>query len=227
MGSFAPMLCLLTACPLAGARAFLHGSLVLGCPSDRAHDSRVVELGIEEPSLPPAFPGHPLPAANTASFSGTFLAPGTDVTSDTHDAVGAYCFLPLDTTERALNPSASVLAPLLAVEDTLRTSHPAGDETRPQWRSAGGAGALEKVDPFFTHNVHLDMTESACILSASVLAPLPADATCAHTSHPAGDGARPQWHSVGGVGALEKVDPFSTLNVRLRHDGVRTHPLRF
>ena len=82
MGSFAPMLCLLTACHPAGARAFLHGSLVLGCPSDRAHDPRVVELGIEELSLPPAFPGHPLPAANTASFSGTFLAPGTDVTSD-------------------------------------------------------------------------------------------------------------------------------------------------
>ena len=98
MGSFAPMLCLLTACHPAGARAFLHGSLVLGCPSDRAHDPRVVELDIEELSLSPAFPGHPLPAANTASFPDTFLAPGTDAMSDTHEVVRACCGLPLDTT---------------------------------------------------------------------------------------------------------------------------------
>ena len=153
MGSFGPTLCLFTACHSAVARSFLHGSLVLGCPSDRAHDPRVVELDIEELSLSPAFPGHPLPAANTASFSDTFLVPGTDVMSDTHEVVGACCFLPLDMTEKALTPSASVLAPLLAVADTLRTSHPAGDEARPQWRSVGGVGALEKVDPFFTHNV--------------------------------------------------------------------------
>ena len=182
MGPFAPIMCLVTACHPVGERAFLHGSLVLGCPSDRVHDPRVVELGIEELSLPPAFPGHPLPAANTASSSDTFLVPGTDVMSDTHEFVGACYLLPLDMTEWALTPSASVLAPLLAVADTLRTSHPAGDEARPQWRSVGGVGALEKVDPFFTHNVHLDMTESACTLSASDPAPLPADADTLRTS---------------------------------------------
>ena len=76
MGSFAPMLCLLTACHPAGARAFLHGSLVLGCPSVRVHDPRVVETGIEVSSLLSAFPGLPLPAANTAYFADTISVLG-------------------------------------------------------------------------------------------------------------------------------------------------------
>ena len=191
MGSFAPMLCLLTACHPVGARAFLHGSLVLGCPSVRVHDPRVVETGIEESSLPSAFPGHPLPAANTASVTDTFSVPGTDIVSDTHEIVGACYHLLLDMTERALNPSAADLAPLLADAVTMRTSHPAGDEARPEWRGVGGVGALEKVDPFSTHNVRLDTTESALTPCASDLAPLLADAVIMRTSHPAGDEARP------------------------------------
>ena len=175
MGSFAPTMCLLTACYPAGTRAFLHGSLVLGCPSVRVHDPRVVETGIEESSLPSAFPGHPLPAANTASVTDTFSVPGTDIVSDTHEIVGACYHLLLDMTEWALTPSASDLAPLLADAVIMRTSHPAGDEARPEWRGVGGVGALEKADPFFTHYVHLDMTESACSLCASGLAPLLAD----------------------------------------------------
>ena len=123
MGSFAPMLCLLTACPLAGARAFLHGSLVLGCPSDRAHDSRVVELGIEELSLPPAFPGHPLPAANTAYFADTISVLGTDVVSDTHETNGACPHLHLDTTESALTLCACGHAPLLADAECCARAH--------------------------------------------------------------------------------------------------------
>ena len=96
MGSFAPMLCLLTACHPVGARPFLHGSLVLGCPSVRVHDPRVVETGIEESSLPSAFPGHPLPAANTASVTDTFSVPGTDIVSDTSVNVGACYHVLLD-----------------------------------------------------------------------------------------------------------------------------------
>ena len=148
MGSFAPTLCLLTACHPAGARTFLHGSLVLGCPSVRVHDPRVVESGIEYSSLSSAFPGHPLPAANTASFTDTFFVPGTDIVSDTRVNVGACYHVLLDMTECALNPSASDLAPLLADAVIMRTSHPAGDEARPQWRGVGGVGALEKIDPF-------------------------------------------------------------------------------
>ena len=62
---------------------------VLGCPSVRVHDPRVVETGIEVSSLLSAFPGHPLPAANTASFADTISVLGTDVASDTHETNGA------------------------------------------------------------------------------------------------------------------------------------------
>ena len=167
MGSFGPTLCLFTACHSAVAHSFLHGSLVLGCPSVRVYDPRVVESGIEYSSLSSAFPGHPLPAANTASFTDTFFVPGTDIVSDTHEIVGACYHLLLDMTEWALTPSASDLAPLLADAVIMRTSHPVGDEARPEWRGVGGVGALEKVDPFSTHDLRLDTTECALNPSAS------------------------------------------------------------
>ena len=111
---FGPTRTLLTACIPAGSRAFLHGSLVLGCPSVRVHDPRVVETGIEVSSLLSAFPGHPLSAANTASFADTISVPGTDVVSDTHETNGACPHLHLDTTESALTLCAYGHAPLLA-----------------------------------------------------------------------------------------------------------------
>ena len=145
MVCFAPTLSLLTACIPAGSRAFLHGSLVLGCPSVRVHDPRVVETGIEVPSLLSAFPGHPLSAANTASSSDTVHVLGTDIVSDTRETNGVCTHLHLDTTESAPTLSASGHAPLLAVAVTVRTSHPAGDEARPLWRGVGGVGALEEL----------------------------------------------------------------------------------
>ena len=103
MVCLAPTLSLLTACIPVGARTFLHGSLVLGCPSVRVHDPRVVETGIEVPSLLSAFPGHPLSAANSASFSDTIHIPGTDVASDAREINGVCPHLHLDTTESALS----------------------------------------------------------------------------------------------------------------------------
>ena len=97
MVSFAPTLSLLTACIPAGSRAFLHGSLVQSCPSDRVHDPRVVETGIEVSSLLSAFSGHPISAANTASSSDTVHILGTDIVSDTREANGTCPHLHLST----------------------------------------------------------------------------------------------------------------------------------
>ena len=89
--------------------------------SVRVHDPRVVETGIEVSSLLSAFPGHPLSAANSASFSDTIHIPGTDVASDARETNGVCPHLHLDTTESALTLCAYGHAPLLADAVSVRT----------------------------------------------------------------------------------------------------------